>query len=102
MLYRYSNADQLGVLDAPCVRPELGPPQRREEGAACEDAEQRVQPSGFISPPLLPPVQTRGITAGLLTGRSRASTPTAPGCSISRSKIVRRVGSASAAQAFVA
>ena len=30
------------------------------------DAEQRVSPSGFISPPLLPPVQTRGITAGAL------------------------------------
>lgn len=33
------------------------------------DAEQRVQPSGFISPPLLPPVQTRGITAGALQQR---------------------------------
>lgn len=30
------------------------------------DSEQRVQPSGFISPPLLPPVQTRGLTAGAL------------------------------------
>jgi len=30
------------------------------------DAEQRVQPSGFISPPLLAPVQTRGLTAGAL------------------------------------
>jgi protein involved in polysaccharide export with SLBB domain len=30
------------------------------------DTEQRVQPSGFISPPLLPPVQTRGLTAGAL------------------------------------
>ena len=30
------------------------------------DAEQRVQPSGHISPPLLAPVQTRGLTAGTL------------------------------------
>ena len=30
------------------------------------DAEQRVQPSGFISPPLLAPVQTRGLTAHAL------------------------------------
>jgi len=30
------------------------------------DAEQRVQPSGFISPPLLAPVQTRGLSAGSL------------------------------------
>ncbi len=30
------------------------------------DAEQRVQPSGFISPPLLAPVQTRGLTAAAL------------------------------------
>lgn len=30
------------------------------------DAEQRVQPSGFISPPLLAPIQTRGLTAATL------------------------------------
>lgn len=30
------------------------------------DAEQRVQPSGVISPPLLPPLQTRGLTAAAL------------------------------------
>jgi protein involved in polysaccharide export with SLBB domain len=30
------------------------------------DAEQRVQPSGFISPPLLSPVQTEGLTAAAL------------------------------------
>jgi polysaccharide export outer membrane protein len=30
------------------------------------DAEQRVQPSGFISPPLLAPVQTEGLTAAAL------------------------------------
>ena len=30
------------------------------------DAEQRVQPSGFISPPLLAPVQTGGLTAAAL------------------------------------
>jgi polysaccharide export outer membrane protein len=30
------------------------------------DAEQRVQPSGFISPPLLAPIQTRGLTAAAL------------------------------------
>jgi polysaccharide export outer membrane protein len=33
------------------------------------DAEQRVQPSGFISPPLLAPIQTRGLTAGTLQQR---------------------------------
>jgi protein involved in polysaccharide export with SLBB domain len=33
------------------------------------DAEQRVQPSGFISPPLLPPLQTRGLTAAALQQR---------------------------------
>lgn len=33
------------------------------------DAEQRVQPSGFISPPLLGPVQTRGMTAADLQQR---------------------------------
>ena len=33
------------------------------------DAEQRVQPSGFISPPLLAPLQTRGLTAGSLQQR---------------------------------
>ena len=30
------------------------------------DAEQRVQPSGFISPPLLSPIQTKGLTTGSL------------------------------------
>ena len=30
------------------------------------DAEQRVQPSGMISPPLLAPIQTRGLTAAAL------------------------------------
>lgn len=37
------------------------------------DAEQRVSPSGFISPPLLPPVQTRGITAGALQQQLEAA-----------------------------
>jgi polysaccharide export outer membrane protein len=30
------------------------------------DADQRIQPSGFISPPLLAPIQTRGLTAAAL------------------------------------
>ena len=30
------------------------------------DSEQRVQPSGHLSPPLLAPIQTRGLTAGAL------------------------------------
>ena len=33
------------------------------------DTEQRVQPSGFISPPLLAPIQTRGLSAGTLQQR---------------------------------
>jgi protein involved in polysaccharide export with SLBB domain len=33
------------------------------------DAEQRVQPSGFISPPLLAPIQTDGLTAAALQQR---------------------------------
>jgi protein involved in polysaccharide export with SLBB domain len=33
------------------------------------DAEQRVQPSGFISPPLLAPIQTDGLTAAILQQR---------------------------------
>jgi protein involved in polysaccharide export with SLBB domain len=33
------------------------------------DAEQRVQPSGFISPPLLAPVQTSGLSAATLQQR---------------------------------
>jgi protein involved in polysaccharide export with SLBB domain len=33
------------------------------------DSEQRVQPSGFISPPLLSPLQTKGLTAGTLQQR---------------------------------
>jgi polysaccharide export outer membrane protein len=33
------------------------------------DAEQRVQPSGFISPPLLAPIQTSGLSAAALQGR---------------------------------
>lgn len=35
-------------------------------------ADQRVQMSGFISPPLLPPVQTRGLTAAALQARLQA------------------------------
>jgi len=33
------------------------------------DAEQRVQPSGFISPPLLAPIQTEGLSAAALQQR---------------------------------
>ena len=33
------------------------------------DADQRVQPSGYISPPLLDPIQTRGLTAAQLQER---------------------------------
>ncbi|HEV2746188.1 MAG TPA: SLBB domain-containing protein [Allosphingosinicella sp.] len=33
------------------------------------DADQRVQPSGFITPPLLDPIQTRGMTAAQLQQR---------------------------------
>ena len=36
------------------------------------DTEQRVQPSGLISPPLLPPIQTRGLTAADLQRRLEA------------------------------
>jgi protein involved in polysaccharide export with SLBB domain len=37
------------------------------------DAEQRVQPSGMISPPLLAPIQTRGLTAAALQAQLEKS-----------------------------
>ncbi len=37
------------------------------------DSEQRVQPTGFISPPLLQPLQTRGLTASALQQKLAAS-----------------------------